>query len=65
MQVITQFLKLETLIDDSVNQNLELQIERGGIPLTVSLMVRVVLMFKYWLLLSVYLEKKFTQVLGR
>lgn len=63
MQVLTQFLKLETLLDDSVNQNLELQIERGGIPSTVSLMVRVVLMFKYWLLLSVYLEK-FTQVLG-
>ncbi|KAK4564950.1 hypothetical protein RGQ29_006841 [Quercus rubra] len=39
-EVITQFLKLETLIDDSVNQNLELQIERGGMPLTVSLMVQ-------------------------
>uniref|UniRef100_A0A2N9FQR1 PDZ domain-containing protein n=1 Tax=Fagus sylvatica TaxID=28930 RepID=A0A2N9FQR1_FAGSY len=40
-EVITQFLKLETLLDDSVNQNIELQIERGGTPLTVNLVVRV------------------------
>lgn len=41
MQVITQFLKMETLLDDSVNQKIELQIERGGASLTVNLMVRV------------------------
>ncbi|XP_028078015.1 protease Do-like 7 [Camellia sinensis] len=37
--VITQFLKLETLLDDSVDRNIELQIERGGTPLTVDLTV--------------------------
>lgn len=41
MQVITQFLKMETLLDDSVNQKIELQIERGGASLTVNLTVRV------------------------
>lgn len=43
MQVITQFLKMETLLDDSVNQKVELQIERGGTSLTVNLTVRVAL----------------------
>ena len=43
MQVITQFLKMETLLDDSVNQKVELQIERGGTSLNVNLMVRVAL----------------------
>lgn len=43
MQVVTQFLKLETLLDDSVNQNIELQTERGGASLTVGLVVRVTL----------------------
>lgn len=47
MQVITQFLKLETLLDDSVNQKIEMQIERGGKPLTVDLVVRVFLVW-YW-----------------
>ncbi|CAB4273736.1 unnamed protein product [Prunus armeniaca] len=36
-EVITQFLKMETLLDDSVNQKIEMQIERGGKPLTVDL----------------------------
>lgn len=39
MQVITQFLKMETLLDDNVGQMINLQIERGGIPMTVELMV--------------------------
>ncbi|XP_034207243.1 protease Do-like 7 isoform X1 [Prunus dulcis] len=39
-EVITQFLKLETLLDDSVNQKIEMQIERGGKPLTVDLVVQ-------------------------
>ncbi|KAH7852635.1 hypothetical protein Vadar_027235 [Vaccinium darrowii] len=38
--VNTQFLKMETLLDDSVDRNIELQIERGGTPLTVDLMVQ-------------------------
>ncbi|XP_057487743.1 protease Do-like 7 isoform X2 [Actinidia eriantha] len=38
--VITQFLKMETLLDDSVDQKIELQIERGGTPLTVELVVQ-------------------------
>ncbi|KAI4307631.1 hypothetical protein L6164_030799 [Bauhinia variegata] len=38
--VITQFLKLETLLDDSVNKNIELQIERGGTSMTVNLLVQ-------------------------
>ncbi|PSS35018.1 Protease Do-like [Actinidia chinensis var. chinensis] len=38
--VITQFLKMETLFDDSVDQKIELQIERGGTPLTVELVVQ-------------------------
>ncbi|KAL6286774.1 hypothetical protein ACE6H2_011164 [Prunus campanulata] len=39
-EVITQFLKMETLLDDSVNQKIEMQIERGGKPLTVDLAVQ-------------------------
>ncbi|KAG9130911.1 hypothetical protein Leryth_006685 [Lithospermum erythrorhizon] len=39
-EVITQFLRMETLFDDSVNKAIELQIERGGAPLTVNLMVQ-------------------------
>lgn len=35
----TQFLKMETLLDDSVGQNVELEFERGGTPLTVQLAV--------------------------
>lgn len=42
IQVITQFLKMETLLDDSVEHKVELQIERGGTPLTVELVVSVV-----------------------
>ncbi|KAL4582445.1 hypothetical protein LXL04_006994 [Taraxacum kok-saghyz] len=34
-EVTTQFLKMETLLDDSVAQTVELQLERGGSPLTV------------------------------
>ncbi|XP_016570153.1 protease Do-like 7 isoform X5 [Capsicum annuum] len=39
-EVVTQFLKMETLLDDSVEQKIELQIERGGTPLTVNLLVQ-------------------------
>ncbi|XP_022727838.1 protease Do-like 7 isoform X2 [Durio zibethinus] len=39
-EVITQFLKLETLLDDSFDQKIELQIERGGTPLSVQLVVQ-------------------------
>ncbi|KAG5528100.1 hypothetical protein RHGRI_028888 [Rhododendron griersonianum] len=38
--VITQFLEMETLLDDSVDRKIELQIERGGALLTVDLMVQ-------------------------
>ncbi|KAI7749038.1 hypothetical protein M8C21_009944, partial [Ambrosia artemisiifolia] len=38
-EVITQFLKMETLFDDSVGQNVELEFERGGTSLTVQLVV--------------------------
>lgn len=38
--VITQFLKMETLLDDSVDKKIQLQIERGGTPYTVDLMVQ-------------------------
>lgn len=41
IQVSTQFLKMETLLDDNVNNKIELQIERGGKPLTVDLTVRI------------------------
>ncbi|KAK7379256.1 hypothetical protein VNO80_04711 [Phaseolus coccineus] len=39
-EVITQFLKLETLLDDSVSKNIELQIERGGTSKTLTLLVQ-------------------------
>ncbi|KAI3914976.1 hypothetical protein MKW98_020523 [Papaver atlanticum] len=39
-EVITQFLKLETILDDSVDQKIDLLIERGGVSLTVNLMVQ-------------------------
>ncbi|KAL6176336.1 hypothetical protein ACLB2K_052970 [Fragaria x ananassa] len=39
-EVITQFLKMESLLDDSVNQKIEIQIERGGTPLTENLLVQ-------------------------
>ncbi|KAK6913564.1 PDZ-like domain [Dillenia turbinata] len=39
-EVITQFLKLETILDDSVHQKIEFQIERGGASLTVNLVVQ-------------------------
>ncbi|KAL6960901.1 hypothetical protein U1Q18_038667 [Sarracenia purpurea var. burkii] len=38
--VITQFLKMEELLDDSVELKIELQIERGGTRLTVDLKVQ-------------------------
>lgn len=38
--VITQFLKLETLLDDGVGEKIELQIERGGMALSVNLEVQ-------------------------
>ena len=52
MQVTTRFLKLETLLDDSVGQKVELQIERGGKSLTVNLVVRYFLGSIYPLLKS-------------
>lgn len=39
-EVLTQFLKLETLLDENVNQKIELQIERGGTSMTVDLEVQ-------------------------
>ncbi|KAL2333242.1 hypothetical protein Fmac_014455 [Flemingia macrophylla] len=39
-EVITQFLKLETLLDDSVNKDIELQIERGGTSKNLTLLVQ-------------------------
>ncbi|KAL3526974.1 hypothetical protein ACH5RR_011630 [Cinchona calisaya] len=39
-EVITQFLKMETLFDDSVNLKVELQIERGGKSITMNLVVQ-------------------------
>ncbi|KAI8534548.1 hypothetical protein RHMOL_Rhmol10G0098800 [Rhododendron molle] len=38
--VITQFLEMETLLDDSVDRKIELQIERGGALFSVDLMVQ-------------------------
>ncbi|KAG2245584.1 hypothetical protein Bca52824_085212 [Brassica carinata] len=38
--VLTQFLNLENLIDDGVGQIVELEIERGGQPITVSVSAR-------------------------
>ncbi|CAK9182064.1 unnamed protein product, partial [Ilex paraguariensis] len=39
-EVITQFLKTESLLDDSIDQKVELQIERGGTTLTFDLVVQ-------------------------
>lgn len=39
-EVLTQFLKLETLLDDNVGGQIELSIERGGIPITLKLTVQ-------------------------
>ncbi|KAK4416427.1 Protease Do-like 7 [Sesamum alatum] len=39
-EVTTQFLKMENLLDDSVNHKVELQIERGGKSLTMDLTVQ-------------------------
>ncbi|TVU28235.1 hypothetical protein EJB05_19744 [Eragrostis curvula] len=38
-EVVTQFLEMETLLDDSVGRKIDLEIERGGNPLTVKLEV--------------------------
>lgn len=38
--VLTQFLNLENLIDDGVGQIVELEIERGGQPLTVNVSIQ-------------------------
>lgn len=50
MQVTTQFLKLETLLDDNVDHEVELQIERGGTSLTINIVVR----FYFWIYLFIY-----------
>ncbi|KAJ6368114.1 hypothetical protein OIU78_000647 [Salix suchowensis] len=39
-EVTTRFLRLETLLDDNVDQKIGLQIERGGISLTVNVVVQ-------------------------
>ncbi|KAI3894859.1 hypothetical protein MKW92_006492 [Papaver armeniacum] len=39
-QVVTQFLKLETILDDNVGQNIDLVIQRGDKSLTVNLTVQ-------------------------
>ncbi|XP_004503142.1 protease Do-like 7 isoform X2 [Cicer arietinum] len=39
-EVITQFLKLETILDDSINSNIELQIERSGTSKSLTLLVQ-------------------------
>ncbi|CAH9094627.1 unnamed protein product [Cuscuta epithymum] len=39
-KVITHFLEMETLLDDSVGQNVELKIERAGASLIVELVVQ-------------------------
>ncbi|KAH9608555.1 hypothetical protein KSS87_019509 [Heliosperma pusillum] len=39
-EIMTQFLKLETLLDDCVNQKIEFQIQRGGTPVTVDIVVQ-------------------------
>ncbi|KAI7758149.1 hypothetical protein M8C21_010596 [Ambrosia artemisiifolia] len=39
-EVTTQFLKMESLLDDNVGQNVELELERGGKPFTVQLTVQ-------------------------
>uniref|UniRef100_A0A0D6QUH5 Pro-apoptotic serine protease NMA111 n=1 Tax=Araucaria cunninghamii TaxID=56994 RepID=A0A0D6QUH5_ARACU len=39
-EVVTQFLNLETLLDDSVGKTIDLELERGGIPIKVMLKVQ-------------------------
>ncbi|KDP22647.1 hypothetical protein JCGZ_02489 [Jatropha curcas] len=39
-EITTQFLKLETLLDDNVDQKIEIQIERGGTSLTINIVVQ-------------------------
>ncbi|KAI4991794.1 hypothetical protein ZWY2020_040180 [Hordeum vulgare] len=39
-QVVTKFLTMESLLDESVDKEINLQIERGGTPLTVTLKVK-------------------------
>ncbi|CAH9066972.1 unnamed protein product [Cuscuta europaea] len=39
-KVTTQFLEMETLLDDSVGSKVELKIERGGVSLTIGLVVQ-------------------------
>ncbi|XP_076912299.1 protease Do-like 7 [Bidens hawaiensis] len=39
-EVITQFLNMESLLDDNVGQNVELELERGGKSFTVQLTVQ-------------------------
>ncbi|KAF5749985.1 protease Do-like 7 isoform X1 [Tripterygium wilfordii] len=39
-EVVTQFLTLEILLDDSVDQKIELQIERGGTSFNIILLVQ-------------------------
>ncbi|GFP78830.1 protease Do-like 7 [Phtheirospermum japonicum] len=51
-EVSTQFLKMETLLDDSVNHKVELQIERGGKPLSVDLTCMASDRGRAWLLLQ-------------
>ena len=41
LQVTTQFLKLEALLDDNVDKKIELQIERGGLSMTVNIGVKL------------------------
>lgn len=48
MQVVTQFLTLETLLDNNVEGDINLQIERGGIPLTVKLKVKLKYSFSFF-----------------
>ncbi|XBH61908.1 hypothetical protein VPH35_116266 [Triticum aestivum] len=38
-QIVTQFLTMESLLDESVGREINLQVERGGTPLTVKLKV--------------------------
>ncbi|XP_044969932.1 protease Do-like 7 [Hordeum vulgare subsp. vulgare] len=40
LQVVTKFLTIESLLDESVDKEINLHIERGGTPLTVTLKVK-------------------------